>query len=374
MSKAAVPSLLRLLDLLVNAFHLDEDVDGKRNDLHGRGRYQAYLTGRSLDLGDDTLVELLTLFSESLLASGVFPALRSSLCGDLPSDASPLVQQYLGEARSVPNATGNLARDMSHRLHWLIRAHDETVGQCRAQEAAARCEPHYLLLPLARFAIHHLTIALALLHWGQLVDLEDLPESLDLTWALPDPPTTPMRLACERIGLSQADALRRVEESPLPGTLDDKTLANLWHGGDDHPRLETLRAALAAIHPSDGSACEAALPQWRRWYGLRHIARQMAQLWDWNTVHGLVGDMLFGAIQIAGTLQESTLSTRERKTVVSIGIWAGWRLRFGRYAFRSAALHIREELSPIVRHDYEAIGAGQEHLRLQQCLQISCLS
>ena len=369
MSKPIIPPFLRLLDLLIDAFHLDEDANGQRNELHSRGTFQAYLTGRSLDLSDDKLDALLLAFSSSLLRAGVFPALRAALRAELPPELSPLVRKYLGAAASLPRPSGDLAQGMARRLKWLHRATEDLLGQSRAQEAASVFEPRYAMQPLIRFVGHHLTIALAALHACGLLDVEKLPGTLETSWGMADPELTPMSAAGKALGLFQAEVTARLASHG--GVADDKTIANLWHGGSDHPRLETLCAVLAAIYPSSPSKQEVALPAWRRWYGLRYLGRQMAELWGWDAVGGIGGDVLYGAQYGAALWAESSLSSKERNGVAACGMWAGWHLWFGRWMFDNALHRAKFDLSPIVRDDYLALAAGQEALRLQQCLQIA---
>lgn len=369
MSKIIVPSLLRLLDLLIDAFHLDEDANGRRNELHSRGSFQAYLTGRSLDLSDDKLDVLLLAFSKSLLDAGVFPALRASLRADLPTELSPQLVGYLGEAVSLPRPSGDLAQSMARRLKWLHRATEDLLGQSRAQEAAAAFEPRYAMLPLIRFLGHHLTIALALLHTCGHVDVENLRGTIETSWGMSNPTLTPISEAGKKLGLSQAEVAARL--SKVGGVADDKTIANLWHGGSDHPRLETLCAMLTAIYPDSESKRAAALPAWRRWYGLRYLGRQLADLWGWDVVCEIGGDVLVGAQHGAGSFAASSLSAKERNGVASCGVWAGWHLMFGRWLLGNALHRAKYNLSPTVRDDYLAIAECRESLRLQQCLQIS---
>jgi tetratricopeptide (TPR) repeat protein len=363
MSKISVPSFLQLLDLLIDAFHLDENA----NDLHGRGRFQAYLTGRSLDLSDQKLDALLRLISKSLLDSRVFPALRATLRDALPNEPTPLLREYLGEAASMPRLTGDLPRDMAHRLKWLLVRTEDFLGQARSQEPAALGEARHVLLPLARFVGHHISIAFGLLHSCGHVDLERLPGSLETSWVIAEPTVTPLSKACGELGLSQADVVSRLRGLSVHA----KTVANLWHGGDDHPQLGTLRAVLAGLFADSETTQAAELPVWRRWYGLRHLGQQMAALWGWEVVGGLGGDMLFGAGQFAHALASSSLRPPERKAVVSVGIWAGWRMGIGRWMFGETHRLGHDHISPIVRDDYLAIAENREHLRLQHCFQIA---
>lgn len=371
MSRIIIPSLLGLLDLLIEAFHLDEDGEGRRNDLHGKGPFQTFLNGRSLDLTDHTLSRLLELFSNSMLESGVFPAVQSTLRNDLPADAAPLAYGYIGDVRPMPRLTGDQAADMANRLAWLMSQTDVMLGQCRAQEAAARCHPRYLLLPLARFVGHHMTIVLALMHWCRYIDLETWDRDACLSWAIEIPRTTPLRCACEAAGITQASLQARFRRATGGGTIDDKTIANLWHGGADHPRLETLRSVLAVLYPADERSRATALPQWRRWYGLRHIAWRIAASWSWDDVSGLVGEVLHNSTMFGVPMGKSALNQMEREGVTSIGVWAGWRLGISRYAFGSALGRFHDQLSFITRHDFRALANGVEHLRLQQCFQIA---
>lgn len=377
MSKPIIPSFLRLLGLLVQAFHLDDGVEASRGDdgqnapesLGGRGKFQACLTGRRIDLSDTNLDNLLLTFSEALLRAKMFPALRTMARVEVPQEPSERLQGYLGAAATLPRPTGNVAQSMARRLKWLLRAMENLLAQPRAQEAAALFESRYALQPLVRFLGHHLTVALAMLHTDGHLDLEKLPCTLETLWAKEVPDLTPLSKACAELGLSQADVIKRLQDERR--VADDKTVANLWHGGNDHPRLETLCVVISALYPNQTGQQETALPAWRRWYGLRFLAHRMAELWGWEDVGGMGWDVIFGALHGAGLLTYSELSSKDRKTVAAYGIWAGWHLGWARWMFDNALQRANSKLSPIVRNDYLAIARGREGLRLQQCLQIA---
>lgn len=368
MSKLGVPTFLQFLDLLIKAFHLDQDGVGKPNSLGSRGTFHAYLKGRDFDLSDRKLHLLLQRFAQAMLDSDIFPVLSRTLSDATPGGASDALIGFLGEEISIPRPTGNPVKDMAARLAALMNAHESMLTQARSQSAAIRLDPFWGLFPLVRFAGHHIAIALGLLLWVQHIGVESLSiDSPSMTWAEPEPKNTPLRSACEAQGLTRADLLRRLRDST--GGLrvaSDNTLDNLWFGGREHASLDTLRAVTEALFAEDAKIV---LPTWRRWYGLRSLAWAYVGLWSWEWLGYLLGDIHFVARHVAASLRDCSLSSPERLAFVSDSIWAGWRTYWARWAL--ARFAVQEQLSPIVRPDFNAIGTLDESLRLQHCFQIA---
>lgn len=361
MSANSTPNFFVVLDLLIQAFHLDHE----ERKLRGSGPFQHQLSGRRFDIKDKSLRHLLRLFGSALRRSEVFPALGESLLCDGPAARTPAAVHYLGEAKSLPPSSGDLEATIAKRLAWLAEQHEAFLGKARSQIAVDEIDPAFGLLPLMRFAWHHLTIALGLLRWSGLVADDDLhPNTPNMTWWMEKPTNTPMSIALAGFQPGPTELLLRLQGSNSGREWDEKTLDNLRHGGPAHPTFETLDAVVKELDPN-------ALPRWRRWYGLRHLARQFADLWGWDWINGCLATSLTHADRIATDLKASSLDANERKVVASVGIWAGWRLGFARWAFGEGARAPGTDVHPVLRLDYQAIANYSEVTRVQHCISVA---
>jgi tetratricopeptide (TPR) repeat protein len=370
MNTTPTPNFFVVLDLLIQAFHLDQE----EPDLSGSGPFQHQLSGRRFDIKDVGMRDLLGRFGGALLRSDVLPILRRTLRADTTSPRAAAVREYLGDGDSLPTAGGDLGPALTDRLAWLAQQHESLLSKARSQAAAASLEAAYGLQPLLRFAGHHLTIAISCLLWTEQISSEDLdPEGPDMTWWREVPTSTPMGVALAAFAPGPSELLLRLvgADSGLDRNWDPKTLDNLRQGGPAHPTIQTLAAVVKELAPPNPEAQRQWLARWRRWYGLRHLARQFAALWGWEWLNGWLATILAEADTIAAAFRSSSLDDRQRKVVASVGIWAGWRLRVARWAFGQLAAHREAGVHPVHNADFAAMVRGQESLWLQHCFQVA---
>ncbi|MFY9343391.1 MAG: hypothetical protein WAT39_12920 [Planctomycetota bacterium] len=181
------------------------------------------------------------------------------------------------------------------------------------------------------------------------------------------PPTTPMSRARAAAGKSLDELTLDLVGADGNRNWNEKTVANLEHGGPAHPTFQAIHAAASVLHPHD----QLALPRWRRWYGLRHLARQFAKTWCWEWLGGCLTTTLTHAHAQSQAMRESDLAQEQRRTVTSIGLFAGWRLGFARWAFGEVARAPENDIHPVIRADYAAISRSEESSRLTTCLQLA---
>jgi tetratricopeptide (TPR) repeat protein len=370
MNTTPTPNFFVVLDLLIQAFHLDQE----EPSLSGSGPFQHQLSGRRFDIKDVGMRELLGKFGGALLRSDVLPILRRTLRADTISPRAAAVRDYLGEGDSLPTAGGELGPALADRLAWLAQQHESFLSKARSQAAAANLEAAYGLQPLLRFAGHHLTIAISCLLWTEQISSADLdPEGPDMTWWREVPTSTPMGVALAAFAPGPSELLLRLAgaDSGMDRNWDPKTLDNLRQGGPAHPTFQTLAAVVKEMAPPNPEAQRQWLARWRRWYGLRHLARLFAAVWGWEWLNGWLATILAEAHGIASAFRSSILDAGQRKVVASVGIWAGWRLRVARWAFGQLAVSTEADIHPVPRADFAAIARGQENLRLQHCFQVA---
>jgi hypothetical protein len=366
MSTNSTPNFFVVLDLVIKAFHLDHE----EPDLRGSGPFQHQLSGRRFDIKDKTFRTLLGRFGSALRRSGIFPGLPELLRCDRPSARVPLVVQYLGEAQTIPPSGGDLDRDLVNRLVWLAEQHEAFLGKARGQVAIDEIDPAFGMQPLMRFTWHHLTMAIAMLRWSGLWKEDDLiPDAPHMTWWMEQPASTPMSLALSAFGPGPNELILRLvgSDAGLDRNWDEKTIANLRHGGPSHPTYQTMAAVVGILAPEDPEA----LSRWRRWYGLRELARRFASVWGWEWLNGNLATSLAHAEFNAMCLKTSSLVAHQAKVVASVGIWAGWRLGFARWAFGEGATALGNEIHPVIRLDYLAISNHAEIARLQHCINVA---
>lgn len=374
MSRFTVPTFFQFLDLLIKAFHLDEGRGGVKNDLRGNGRFQLFLTGRSVDLSDQKLFSLLKLFSQSMLDSEVFPALRASLRDALQVEPDTFAFEITG-APPLPKVTGNQDHDMAHRLAWLATAQEQMLASARSDDSMTDLIPTFGLIPLVRFAGHHLAVVLALMSCsGQLPADRIDAGSLEWSWGHEAPDRTPMRTACEAAGMSRGFVRRSLQQMASKGShvvRSDTTIDNLWSGGVDHPELETMRAVVQVVAPNDPSA----LPQWRRWYGLRFLARRCADQWGWQSIASWLNEIHHVARRLSRELpSQNTKFRREQLASTANGLWATWRMTWIRMVLLLVCETPDALLSPSARRDFAYIGYNCEHRRFVQCFRLAASS
>jgi tetratricopeptide (TPR) repeat protein len=370
MNTNPTPNFFVVLDLLIQAFHLDHE----EPTLSGSGPFQHQLSGRRFDIKDDGMRELLRKFGGALLRSDVLPVLRRTLRADATSPRARAVCEYLGESDSLPTAGGDLGAALAARLAWIAQQHESLLSKARSQAAAANLEGAYGLQPLLRFAGHHLKIAIGCLIWTEQISSADLdPEGSDMTWWRENPTSTPTGVALMDFAPGPTELLLRLaaSDSGLARNWDPKTLDNLRQGGPAHPTFQTLAAVVKELAPQNPEAQRQWVARWRRWYGLRQIARLFAAVWGWEWLNGWLATILAESDAIAAAFRSSSLDVGQRKVVASVGIWAGWRLRVARWAFGQAAENPKANVHPVPRADFAAIANGQESLRLQHCFQIA---
>jgi tetratricopeptide (TPR) repeat protein len=357
------PNFFVVLDLLIRAFHLDHNAP----DLSGSGPFQHQLSGRRFDLKDETLQRLLREFSSALLRSEILPVLRDSLLDDRASNRDHAVLGYLGGAASLSPCSGDQDATLADRLAWLATQHEEFLAKARSQDLGSGADPAFALLPIMRFAWHHLTFAITGLRWCGLVQGDDLDGlAPHMTWWMEKPAFTPMRVALEAAGITRGQLALDLcgSDSGLTREWDEKTLGNLWHGGPSHPEFETIEAVVKQLCPTDPGA----LARWRRWYGLRELARQFAQLWGWEMLNGCLATTLEHARVFEHDLRLSALRPDQRRIVGTALLWAGWRPLVARFTCESVARNAGDWVHPTLRADYRAIGAGEEGLRIDECV------
>jgi hypothetical protein len=376
MSKFTVPTFFQFLDLVIKAFHLDQDENGKKNDLRGRGRFQRFLSGRSVDLTDQKRLGLLQLFSRSLREAGVLPTLPKTV-GDVLPEEPAMWAFSLGDAQPLPRITGKPDRDTAHRLSWLCKAQESMLAPARSEQTTHDLAPTFSLLPLLRFAGHHLAIALALQTWaGNLTAGQIGVESPEWSWAQETPQTTPMNLALTAANKGLGEVLRDLQARKQQGVgvvcTSDTTLDNLRNGGPGHPDLATQQALVQLLLPHDDNA----LPRWRRWYGLRFLARNFAAQWGWDALAAWLDDVRFVVDRLVATLSqgERRLTPEQRRACASKGLWTGWRMPWIRATLGLIVSEQGQALSPAARLDFVSIANGLEHRRFVQCFQIGASS
>lgn len=364
----STPTFLTILKVLIQAFHLDEE----EPDLSPSGRLQAALSGRRPDVRDPTYQELIRSFAAALMRSNVLPSLTAAM--KRPLDASELTARYVGEGflRALGAAEGT-----DRLIACLMRAaghHEALMSEARAQVAAQGLDPAFGLQPLLRFASHHVAFLLGAMAHAGLVDASLLEtSSAELSWAFEKPREnphegaqgTPFSRFARKVGLTLGQIKTGVPGRPDHG-LDPKTLDNVWNGGTDQVSIGTMRELLKFF----GCADPQELARWRRWYGLRRLAQRMAVVrgWDWDWIGALVATTLVHAGEVAESLAQSSLKEDERAAVAVAAFADGWRLPVARRYFEERSKH---DASAGFDLDFEAIGNGNEHLRLQACLQIA---
>ncbi len=364
----STPTFLTILKLFIQAFHLDEGEPA----VSPSGPLQHALSGRHLDVRDPTYRALVGSFAAALMRSNVLPSLTAAM--KRPLDASELTARYVGEdfLRALGAAEGT-----DRLVACLMRAaghHEALMSEAGAQVAAQGLDPAFGLQPLLRFASHHVAFLLGAMAHAGLIDASILEtSSAELSWAFEKPREsphagaqgTPFSRRAHEVGLTLGQIKTGIPERPDHG-LDPKTLDNAWNGGPDQVSIDTMRALLEFF----GCADPQELARWRRWYGLRHLAQRMAAVrgWDWNWIGRLVTTTLAHAREVAESLAQSSLKEDERAVVAVAAFADGWSLPVARWYFAERSKH---DASPGFDLDFEAIGSGSEHLRLQACLQLA---
>ncbi len=363
MTADATPNFFVVLNLLVHAFHLDNE----EPDLRGSGRFQHHLSARRIDIKEEGALELLRCFGAALLRSGVFPVIDETLRCDTVEARDDDVARYLGSAMALPTCSGNRESDAAARLAWLAEQHEEFLSKARSQDLGTDTDPAFALLPVMRFGWHHVTFAIATLFWcGGLDDACLGAMAPEMTWWMEKPSSTPMQDACVAAGLSRRQVLSDLSRSDPDRARgwNEKTIDNLWNGGPDHPTLDSLEMVTELLFPADATT----LARWRRWYGLRDLARRFAGLWGWKWLDGCLATTLAHARIFAHDLRRSALRPDQAKVVASVVLWTGWRSQLARFAFGSASRLAGDDPHPTLRLDYRAIGASDERLRLDDCV------
>lgn len=362
MSKGSLPGFFDFLDLLVGAFQLGFE----EPSLVKNSTTRSHLSGHRPDIRAAELQKLLSSVAKALLASGIFPALPATL----GSDTEVWVQNEDGDF--VPSMQPlTMEQELTLRIANLHHVFSSLLAEPYSQLAASRLLPEYALQPLVRFAAHHLSVSIGWLWDAGLVNEDTLHfQSPQMTWCQEHPRTTPLQELANRLDLSPAKVLlelqRRNQAVHDTETWNRKTVANQWSGGPHHPRIATLQRTIELL---DGPA-STLLPSWRRWWGLRYLARATARLWGWEWVANLVGTTLRDAEHLQTVIQLSERPSDDPH-IVSRMVWDGYGDPMMRRFFASITKAVDYQRHRTWHLDLVAIGKGTESTRLQACFQIA---
>jgi tetratricopeptide (TPR) repeat protein len=359
MNKGSTPDFFVALDLLIHAFHLEQEP--QQDPQLRSGGFEAHLAGRRPDIKDQRLRTLLNRFATALLASQVLPELPATLHWDVHALPHPTKRRT---STPAPAPTDVLVEC----LHWLGQRHEELLGEARSQHAATALDSAFGLQPLVRFAAHHLVVALGWLWHAGLVTDEILhADATTMTWCQERPSRTPLQDLAAQLDLTLKDLhRRRLLETDEKILLNEKTLENLWNGGNEHPDFDTIHHLVTKLVGDD----VAERARWRRWWGLRYLATKAARLWGWDWTYRLVGAVIHDADQLADVLTTAE-QPQDDPAVIGLACWSGWHHDTIRRYAQTLARDPAYNQHPTWHLDIEAIGKGAESLRVQACLQIA---